>query len=322
MSETTPPAAASDSRLRRKRPFARYFKYPAEALAFGLWMGLMRLLPVDRASRIGGSLARRIGPHMGASKRVERNLKLALPDLDAAGRGRILLQVWEELGRTAAEYPHLTAISKPENRRILFEGVEKITEATAGGKGALLVSGHFANFEILNVAGSRLFDPFLGVIRTPNNKHVSDSLERMRGGSGGVRIAKKDRRLLPEITKVIRRGGCVGILVDQKLTGGLMIDFMGHAAETTQAPAQLALRLDCPVFVLNLERLEDARFKITVTDPILPDREAPRAEQIQQITRQINDKLSGFVRENPGNWFWLHRRWPKAAYGALQRENA
>ena len=82
------------------------------------------------------------------------------------------------------------------------------------------------------------------------------------------------------------------------------------------------MRLDYPVFVLNLERLEDARFKITVTDPILPDREAPRAEQIQQITRQINDKLSGFVRENPGNWFWLHRRWPKAAYGALQRENA
>jgi len=319
MSETVPPATAADSRLRRKRPFARFFKYPAEALAFGLWMTLMRLFPVDRASRIGGALARWVGPRIGASKRAERNLKLALPELDEAARGRIVLQVWEELGRTAAEYPHLTAISQPENHRIEFQGLERISEAMASGKGALLVSGHFANFEILNVAGSRLFDPFLGIIRTPNNRHVSESLERMRSGSGGQRMAKKDKRLLPEIAKVIRQGGCVGILVDQKLTGGLMVDFMGHAAETTQAPAQLALRLGCPVFVLNLERLEDARFKITVTDPIQPDQDAPRAEQVQQITAQINDRLTGFVRKNPGNWFWLHRRWPKATYDRLQK---
>lgn len=301
-------------RLRRKRLFAIAIKYPMEAAAFHSWMLIMRLLPVDTASALGGFLARGLGPRIGASRRADRNLKLIFPEMTSVDRAAIIEQVWDELGRTAAEYPHLGRISDQTSGRIAVEGLEKVRSVQATGRGAILVSGHFSNFEILSAAGGRLFKPFVGIAREPNNRLVASGLERMRRRSGGERVAKNERNAILKMKTALRAGGCVGILCDQKLKSGPLIDFLGYPAHTTSAPAQVSAMLGVPIFVLELQRLRGARFRITISDPIWPDKELSRAERILDVTMIINQELGSLIRKQPGTWFWLHRRWPQEVY--------
>src|SRR6266571_8937659 len=106
-----------------------------EACGAALFFAAMWALPIDAASALGGALARQIGPRLGISKRARRNLSCALPELSAHEIERVLRGMWDNLGRVAAEYPHLRRVRIfPSGRRVETSGIEHLDRAIAGGR--------------------------------------------------------------------------------------------------------------------------------------------------------------------------------------------
>ena len=300
-------------RGRRHRWFARRIKYPLEAALFFTLLKLLRLLPVETASRFGAWFAGTIGPLVGASERALRNLRLVYPKMPEKLRRQIAKEMWREVGATAAEYAHLDRIIEPGSGRLELIGAEECFANHRAGHPAIIASGHFSNFELLQLRLAQELGNVTAVVREPNNPLIEHKLEELRAIAGGQRLSK-GRTSAKALFAALAGGNTLGILVDQKLTNGIEAKFLGHPALTSTAVAVLAIRLNRPIYTAHLRRLGPARFRLTVEGPIHPDPGAKRDEEVRRLTQLINDKIGGYILAYPASWFWLHRRWPKAVY--------
>ena len=295
----------------RRQPSPRQSWYRFEAVFVALFFGLCRMLPLDVASWFGGCLGRWIGPVLGATSQARANLAAAFPDLPADEIDRIIRGMWDNLGRVAAEYPHLQRISVFSNeRRVEVCGLDHVERALAGGRRMILFSGHLANWEIAALAAGQRGIAIAQVYRTANNPLVDRMIRRWRGGQGEL-IPKEavGRRAVA----ALRRGAHLAILVDQKLNEGIPVRFFGRPAMTAPTVALLALRFDCDVLPVRVERVCGVRFRLTVEPPLkLPDT-GDRAADVAAIMAAVNGTLERWIRERPEQWFWVHRRWPDPA---------
>lgn len=282
-------------------------RYILEAIPVFLFYGLCALLPLDAASGLGGWLARTVGPLMGISRRAERNLQRAMPELDATARQRIIRGMWDNLGRVFAEYPHLSEfITK---NRLTSIGHNWITDMVAQGRGGIIISGHIANWEMGPVLAARLGAPMAVVYRAPNNPYVDWLIKRARlkvapmtvpkGGEGAIKLMRH-----------LRNKGYLGILIDQKLNEGIVVPFFGMDAHTTPAPAEFSIRFGCPMVIARCIRRQGARFDVEIIEAKLPPMEN-RTEAAAIFTRAMTTQLESWIREYPEQWLWLHNRWPK-----------
>ncbi len=303
------------------RFFQRFLRYPLEAAALYAVFAAVRLLPVEAASNLGGRICRNLGPHLKVTRYARRNLALAFPEKTAAAREKIIREMWDNLGRTAAEYPHLATIAEPGDGRRPGR-VELVNPhhvlALAGGRGGILASAHLANWELMPLVAGRHGVELTIVVREPNNPLVRSLVARTRGQAGGSRIPKGFTGALAALA-VLKAGGVLGVLCDQKMRQGLAVPFFGHQAMTAGAPAQLALRQGCPLVPVRIERLGPARFRMTCQAPLEPPRLGDGRAEVRALTVEINHIIEAWVRERPGEWLWLHRRWPLEIYGAEDR---
>ena len=285
------------------------WSYRIEAWLAALLFGGFGLLPLDRASALGGALARAIGPRLGLTKRARLNLRRALPELDAAATDAIVRGMWDNLGRVAAEYPHLRKIKVfAGDGRVETRGLEHLDRALAAGRRVILFSGHLANWEIAALAGGQYGLDIAQIYRAANNPLVDRMIARLRGG-GGALIPKGSRAARGAIA-ALRAGGHLSLLVDQKMNDGIAVPFFGRPAMTAPALAQLALRFGCDVLPVRVERLAGARFRLTVHPPLpLPRSGDPQAD-VRALMAAVNATLEAWIRERPEQWFWVHRRWP------------
>ncbi|MEX0759386.1 MAG: lauroyl acyltransferase [Tistlia sp.] len=297
----------------RDKFLTKYLRYPLEAALAFLFLGLFKILPLDRASALGGWLGRSVGPRLALSKRAYRNLELVFPEMPQARRREIVRAMWDNLGRTAAEYPHLDRISDPAEGRVEILGAELVKGPAAEGRPVIVAGMHQANFEVSVVTAGAQGIPMVGISRGANNPLVQKVAERMRGVTPGKRVpkgAQGARALMAELQK----GSVIGVLNDQKFNEGFEARFLGLPAMTADGPAQLALRFKCPIVPSRLERLGGARFRMTIEPQ--PDFEATgnKRAEAQALTQAINDRFEAWVRERPEDWLWLHRRFPKRFY--------
>lgn len=288
----------------------RRIAYPLEAVLVYGFCCLFRALPLDRASALGGWIGRTIGPRLPGTRTARRNLERAFPEKSRAEIDTIILGMWDNLGRVIAEYPHLDEISDygPGGRTEVI-GAEHIHALRDDGKAGILVSGHFANWEVQSVCSRKMGAELAVVYRAPNNPYVARLLTELRGAASGTQIpkgAEGARTLL----RVLTRGGHVGMLIDQKMNDGMPVPFFGRDAMTAPAAAQLALRLGIPLVPARAERLDGARFRITVLPPVEPPSTGDRNADVRILMERLNSLLEQWIRERPAEWLWLHRRWP------------
>ncbi len=288
-------------------------RYLIEALALRLAFTLLGWLPVDAASNFGGLLGRNIGPRLPVSARARRNLRLVFPEISAAEMERIVAGMWDNLGRVAAEYPHIGEIAAPESGRIDWLDTAPVRAMRDRGTAGILVSAHLGNWEVMTAAAIRRGLDMTIIVREPNNPFVRPLIERLRGVAGGVRASKG----LPgakAALDALRQGRVLGLLCDQKMNDGVAVPFFGIEAMTPAAPAQLALRFGCPLVPVRVERLGPGRFRLASFEALaLPDSGDRQADTIAVMTA-LNEILEGWIRDRPEQWLWLHRRWPEAAY--------
>lgn len=292
-------------RKKRRIPLSRRLRYALETAAVYAVYGVFRIMPLETASNAGGSLLKKIGPRMGISRVARKNLDRAFPEKTPEEKEKILFGMWENLGRTIAEYPHLRDIAP----NIEVAGTEHIHAAKTSGKPAILFSGHLANWEVGAVGVKKNGLSTHLVYRKPNNPGIDGLLRRARdsGAAGHIRKGREGAR---EIVSVLRDRGAVGMLVDQKLNEGIPIPFFGHDAMTAHAIAHFALRFGCTLYPSRVERLNGTRFRLTILPPLTIKETGDKEADIRRIMTDINALLEGWIRERPEQWLWIHRRWP------------
>ena len=286
------------------------------ALEYALWwsvMKLFRVLGLQRASNLGGWLARNLGPKIPVTRRARRNMARALPHLSEAERERFIYEMWDNLGRTFAEYAHLDKFwAVKDGARIEIAGMEHAVAAIRKGKGGLFVSGHCGNWELMPRCIKDVGEKGTLVYRPPNNPWVDKWIAAQRrlglptlaakGGDGGGAKA---------IIKTLRDNAFIAMLVDQKMNNGIAVPFFGREAMTSPAAASLSLRHGSPIVPAWCVRLPNQRFRVTAYPEIPMPNTGDRERDIYELALALNKFLEDRIRENPANWLWLHSRWPK-----------
>lgn len=294
--------------MARKDKFIHLLEYAVlkATLAF---FGTMNL---DRASDVGGWIGRTIGTRLPFTNRARDNIALAMPELSAEERERIVADMWDNLGRTIAEYAHLETFARPEERhRIEVLHAEMLRALAASDNGGIFVSGHFANWEILPVVMQ--FEGLKGgeVYRHANNPYVNEWMVGLRERVTQAVQVPKGGPGARTLVKLLRENKFIAMLVDQKMNDGIEAKLFGLRAMTTGAPAGLAVRYNAPIVPACIERVKGAHFRVTVYNPITARPGADAFEDVTRITQELNDFLEARIRERPHEWLWLHNRWTK-----------
>jgi KDO2-lipid IV(A) lauroyltransferase len=289
-------------------PLSLKLRYGAEAGLFLAFMGLFRVLGVDAASALGGFIGRAIFARTRVTARARENLERAFPEKSAAEVDAILRGMWDNLGRTVAEYAHLDKFDLyGADPRIETENVDVAEKLR--GKAVLMLSGHFANWEIMGIAASRFGLDGAIVYRPPNNPYVDRYIARARAKKGYADQISKHNGA-KRIFSLLRTGKAILLLADQKTNEGVAAPFFGRDAMTTPAPAMLALKLKVPVVFASNKRLGGARFRVTMHPPLEFTPSGDIRADTKGMTAAINQRLEEMVRADPSQWLWIHRRWP------------
>lgn len=303
--------------LEHATPLGRLAKLADESLAALVRAGfaLVRMLGPDRASNLGAAVARTLGPLTPAHRIARDNIDAAFPELDAASRGRILRESWENLGRTSCEYVHLDALwdhdpARPNAGRIQIDprAHEVFMRLREDGKPAIIFAAHLANWELPAVSARRHDLPSAALYRTPNNQAIARDVLRMRRDVMGELIPAGVAAPI-RMMEALEAGVHLGMLIDQRFGRGPEITFLGRPARANPLLARLARRFDCPVHGARAIRLPGNRFRLEITDAIALPRDARGQVDVPAATQAMNDIVAGWIREYPGQWLWHHRRW-------------
>lgn len=276
---------------------------------------LLRALGPDRASDLGGWVARTLGPLLPVHRTAIDNIRHAFPDLPPGEHRRIAREAWENLGRTACEYVHMDRIwdfdlERPGTGRIqASEEVARRYEALRDdGRPALLFAAHLANWELPAVAAARHGLASAILYRTPNNTRVAADIVALRSALMGRLIPASPTAPI-RMLEALDEGLHVGMLIDQRFGRGPKVPFFGRPAASNPLLPRLARRFDCPVHGARAIRLPGGRFRLELTEAVELPRGPDGRIDIAAATAKLNAIVEDWVREHPGQWLWMHRRW-------------
>jgi KDO2-lipid IV(A) lauroyltransferase len=265
-----------------------------------------------------GDLARDLGVRRGVA---ERNLALAFPERTAEERAAILAAHYRELGRVVCEYARLPELARGEDDGVVaaIHGFEHLDAARRAGRGAILLTGHYGNFELLGAWLAR-FHPVDFVVQPLANPRVEALLGRARreAGVGQIGLGAGARGIFT----ALHDNHWVALLADQDARRkGVFVPFFGQPSSTPTGPAQLALRTGAPIVMGFDVRRPDGRHELEVQPPLtLAEPESPAA--VRTLTALHTARLEEWVRLRPEMWFWLHRRWKSRPPMALANAGA
>lgn len=277
-------------------------------------LSLLRRLSPDRALTLAERIARRAGPWVGRHRLAVDNLKKAYPEKSESEIEAIASDMWANMARLAVEYVFLDKLFDfdPEAEtpgRVEVSGVEIFRRIRdEKGKPHIFFTGHLGNFEFLPIAAATFEMQTTSLFRPPNNPYVADYiLETRRSAMGGLVPSQAGAAM--QLARVLDDGGNVGLLVDQKFRRGVPTFFFGRKCKTNPLLPKLVRQYECDVYPARCIRLPGGRYRLELQEKIALPRNEQGVIDIAASTQMMNDIVEGWVREDPGQWMWFHKRW-------------
>ena len=201
-----------------------------------------------------------------------------------------------------------------------IDGYHHIKKAYEKGKGVLVLTAHFGNWELLTVIGAIIKFPINIVVRPLDFKPLDHFILNLRTRFGGKIIPKE--RSIHAIIRSLNRGEIVVLLMDQNVDWyeGVFVDFMGHRACTSKGLALLALKTGGPVGSVFMIR-EKSGFRAEFGPEIVTVKTGDRQRDIETNTQEYNRVIENFIRRCPDQWFWVHQRWKAKPYQAWPKKS-
>ena len=308
-----------DKQVGPYRSLGQDLAWRLEAIAFAGFVGLMRLLGVERASNVAGWLVRRLGPKVGTHKTVMRNLRIAFPDMPQDERQALAVEAWERIGRSFAETAVMDQLT-PASGRLEIVGAERLAAIRESGRPVVFVSGHLSNFEVMAAV---LVDavPVQITYRAANNPYVDAQIRAVRARYGVKLFAPKGGEGARELLQGLQRGESVALLNDQKFNEGPEVVFFGQPVNAAPGPSRLALKFGTVLQPVSVVRLPGVRFRVTIHEAIAITPSGDRQADIVRGVQAVTSFVEARVREHPVDWFWVHKRWPNRVYEALAEQD-
>ncbi len=295
----------------------KYFKnliYILEFVLALIFVLLLKVMGIRIASLLAAKITQFVGKRHASHRVAYGNLTRAMPHLSANDKERLLDEVWMKLGMVFGEFPHVGLMNKKQVEKIVHldeasqQVVAEIVASQQQNKGTIMVSAHFGNWE----AGLRyLMENGVKVralYRPLNNPYVDWLMRKLRKGT---HIAK-GRDGLRQIINEIKRGNCVVILADQKVTDGVAVDFFHDKALTTTSVAKIVQKYDVDLLTVNVSRKSwSNEFEFHLEKVAIDQEEKQKEDFVVKITENFTNKIQGWIEKNPSQWFWVHDRWKK-----------
>jgi Kdo2-lipid IVA lauroyltransferase/acyltransferase len=303
---TTTAPVNEETAPRRKHPPAHHVEY---ALARTLEKAVSTL-PEHAADVFGkriGQMIYRLGIRRDV---VDENLRIAFPEetpewLEATKRA-----AYEHLGREATAMLRLSKLDATAViERTTTVGWEQMEEARSLGRGVILVTGHYGNWEIAAASVAARGVPIAAIVRRQGNRIVDERLQQLRRNLGVETIYQGQAP--SRVPRVLRANGVVGIVGDQDARrSGVFVPFFGRPASTHRGTALFALRLNAPVLSCLAHRLpgNDVRYEIR-GERVDYAKTGQLDEDVRALTAELALRLERQVRKHPEQYFWFHRRW-------------
>ena len=271
---------------------------------------LVRFLPVRLAGAIGAGLGR-IAYHIDGRHRdiAMRNLSRVYPQKSQAWKQHISRESFAELGRTTFEMPHVFLRSKQFLRsRIEFVGLDEISKAHDEGRGVIFTACHMSNWEIAALSLSLVGFPSSQMYRAIRQKPLDAFLKQCRERFGNqLHERRKNMRWLP---KALKQGQSVSIMIDQHLSSGVPVPFLGHPARSTTLPAAYARRNNAVLLAGLVQRIDSQfRFRIEIKRIALPEQHQDTEQDAINCTAALHEVFAEVIHQRPELWLWIHRRW-------------
>jgi KDO2-lipid IV(A) lauroyltransferase len=276
----------------------------AQNLVYRAIIATLLLLPYETRLRFGGwVVSRLVAPLAGYGRRVRENLALVWPEMPAVQVEELVRKVPANAGRTLIEQ-----FSPAEFKAVVADtpvtgpGLAALYAAREAGKGVVLVSGHFGNYDVVRAVLAARGHKVGGLYKPLSNRYFNpyyrDTIDAI-----STPAFPKGRRGLAGMVQFLRDGGLIGMLIDQHQRRAPVLTFFGHPAHTALSAAELALKYDTLLVPCYAIRQPDGvHFELAIEAPVPVG--TPEA-----MTQALNDSLEARVRQHPEQYFWIHRRW-------------
>lgn len=271
---------------------------------------LLGRLPLFMQNGLGAFLGMVMARTMSKRRKfVSHNLAKVFPDSDYHEIKRLTKLHFRHLGKLIIELLTLPALTNPfyRNRKLTFDGVQKIKDTLADGKPAMVLTAHMGNWEIMTTLAAIIDAPFSALYKEQNNIW-DEIMTHMRTCSGIIVIPNK--RGLRGIIKALKNNELVGVLADQ---GGLQeYSFFSYKARFPTGAATFHIKHKAVAFPVFGIRQDDGRTKVTVLDPVSLTEE----EQTMDMKIQIDTFMTKYIKileeqvmSCPEQYYWVHDVW-------------
>lgn len=278
-------------------------------LKIGLW--IFRVVPLAVRRAVFSGLAG-LGYRLSVKHRliVLHNLTRAFPEKSPAEIERIAKASYRSFGRVVAEFSEITKLN-PDNvhQWVHIHGLEHYDEVRRKGKGVLLFSGHFGNWEIGNAALAIARKPLIFIYRILDSTFLEEAITYVRSSCGNVSL-DKENAMRPMI-RALKKGETISILIDQNVAvyDGIFVDFFGRPACTTSGLALLAIHTGAPVLPVFTTRMPDGKYVMEIGAEVYIRNTGNRDADVRENTQVFTRIIENHIRKYPEQWFWMHQRW-------------
>ena len=267
---------------------------------------VFKILGIKISSFLSGKIFEIIGPFFRSKNIIYSNIKKAFPKKSQEDVEKISKSMWNNYGRIFAEYMfikdfrlgHLTS-------KIKIEGEEILKEINQSKKQVIFISGHLANFELMAMCLEKSGIKLSAIYRPLNNIFLNKIMERIRRKYICKNQIKKGIGGLKKLINLKKKNYSTALMIDQRVSEGILSNFFNEKALTTTIPAQLIKKFKIPVVPIYIERIEGINFKIKINQPI----NFAENDSTQNITDELNRILEEMIYKKPGQWIWSHNRW-------------
>ena len=281
-------------------------KYFFEFLFILVLFFIFRILGYKLSSNLGAFIGSLFGPLFRSKKKILTNIKKALPKVDEKNIELIVKKMWKNYGRILSEYVFIKNFRNPiYNKFLTVEGQEILNQLKQSRESVVFISGHFNNFELMAMEIEKAGINLAAIYRPLNNIFLNKIMERIRKKYICKKQIKKGLGGTRELLRLFKENYSVALMIDQRVSEGMKVNFYGQKASTTTIPAQLAKKYGCKIVPIYIERINSIHFKMTINKPIHYNKEST----IEEITQNLNKWLERMILINPSQWIWSHDRW-------------
>ena len=289
-----------------KYRFRRRIFYTLFMLADRLFL----LIPYHLVIKFGKFSGKFIYIMLGRYRRLTKeHLRIAFGSSKSEEEiSKIARSVFMNIGMSIAEVLSLPKIKNKLPSMIDIDGIERLDKVLAAGRGAIVISAHFGNWELIPIIfASKGYSSNI-IARPIYYEKYNEWVSFMRNSMGVNIIYRTDSP--KKILKLLRNNEMIGVTPDQDIDSveGIFVNFFGRKAYTPSAPVKLAIAANAPIVPMFIVR-KGLKHTIYVEEPILIEQGGDKDATIKKYTRKWSDIIEAHIRAHPDHWVWMHRRW-------------